>query len=89
MKQKLTPTRYMCSNALTELGLNTEVERMFHMLGILEFMLFEVPTFARITLEFLSTLQFQLKKKWTGAAYYFYGTMSFRLFNADHEMTVE
>ncbi|KAI5420886.1 hypothetical protein KIW84_044648 [Lathyrus oleraceus] len=64
-------------------------QRMFHVLGMLEFVHCEVPTFERITLEFLSTIEFKLKKGWTGTTMYFGGTMSFRLYNIDHELTVE
>ena len=57
-KRKLTPTRYMCEHTLNALGLKIEVDRMFHVLGMLEFMSLEAPTYERITLEFLSTLEF-------------------------------
>ena len=59
-KRKLTPTRYMCEHTLYALGLKMEVYRMFHVLGMLEFMSLEAPTYERSTLEFLSTLEFQL-----------------------------
>lgn len=43
-KRKLTPTRYMCEKTLHDLGLKIEVDRMFHVLGMLEFMSLEAPT---------------------------------------------
>jgi hypothetical protein len=69
--------------------MSEELDRMFHVLGMLEFVQCEAPTFERITLEFLSTIEFKLKKGWTGTTMYFGGTMSFRLYNVDHELTVE
>lgn len=89
VKQKITPTRYLCSDTLFQLGLSEELDRMFHVLRMLEFIHCEAPTFKRITLEFLSTIEFKLKKGWTGTTMYFGGTMSFRLYNVDHELTVE
>lgn len=62
---------------------------MFHVLRMLEFVHCEAPTYERITLEFLSTIDFKLKKGWTGTTIYFGGTMSFRLYNVDHKLTVE
>ncbi|XP_050890452.1 uncharacterized protein LOC127095861 [Lathyrus oleraceus] len=62
LKRNLSPTRYMCNDTLQELGLQAEVHRRFHTLGMLEFMQLEGPTFVRITLEFLITIEFKLKK---------------------------
>lgn len=66
LKRKLTPMRYMCNGTLQELGLQAEVHRMFHTLGMLEFMQLEAPTYARTTLEFLSTIEFKLRNRWNG-----------------------
>lgn len=74
-KRKLTSTRYMCENTLTALGLKIEVDWMFHVLGMLEFMSLEAPTYERITLEFLSTLEFQLEKRWVNTTRYYFGTL--------------
>lgn len=38
---KITPSRYMCERTLTDLGLKYEVDRMFHVIGLLEFLHFE------------------------------------------------
>lgn len=62
---------------------------MFHVLGMLEFMCLEAPTYERITLEFLSTIEFQLEKRWIGTTRYYYGTLKFRLFITDHELSVK
>lgn len=62
-KRKLTPIRYMCEHILNALGLKIEVDRMFHVLGMLEFMSLEAPIYERITLEFLRTLEIQLEKR--------------------------
>jgi hypothetical protein len=62
---------------------------MFHTLGMLEFMQLEAPTFARITLEFLSTIEFKLKNRWNGTEKEYYGTLQFRLFNTDMELSVD
>ncbi|KAI5418004.1 hypothetical protein KIW84_042586 [Lathyrus oleraceus] len=65
VKRKITPMRYLCSDTLFQLGLSEELDRMFHVLGMLEFVHCETPTYERITLEFLSTIEFKLKKGWT------------------------
>lgn len=62
---------------------------MFHVIRLLEFMHFEAPIFKRITLELLSTLDFQLQRKWLGNVRYNFGTLKFLLFNENHELTVE
>lgn len=62
---------------------------MFHNIGMLEFMQFEAPTFARITLEFLSIVEFKMRRRWTGSEMEFYGMLTFRLFDEDHELSVE
>ncbi|KAI5387188.1 hypothetical protein KIW84_073364 [Lathyrus oleraceus] len=72
-----------------ELGLQAEVHRMFHTLGMLEFMQLEAITFARITLEFLSTIEFKLKNRWNGTKKEYYGTLQFRLFNTDMDLSVD
>lgn len=83
------PTRYLCSNTLSQLVLSEEIDKMFHVLGMLEFVHCEVPTFECITLEFFSTIEFKLKKEWIGTTMYYFGTMEFRLYNVNHELTVE
>lgn len=88
-KQKLTPTRYMCEQTLHDLGLKIEIYRMFHVLGMLEFMILEAPTYERITLEFLSTLKFQLEKWWIDTTRYYCGTLRFRLFYNDYELSIK
>lgn len=88
-KRKLTPTRYMCEHTLNALGLKIEVYWMFHVLGMLEFMSLEAPIYERITLEFLSTLEFQLEKRWIDTTRYYFGTLHFHLFNNYHELSVE
>lgn len=52
----------MCEQTPHDLGLKIEVDGMFHVLRMLEFMSLKAPTYERITLEFLSTLEFQLEK---------------------------
>ncbi|XP_050920322.1 uncharacterized protein LOC127137959 [Lathyrus oleraceus] len=89
LKRKFTPTKYMCNGTLQELGLEAEVHRMFHTLGMLEFMQLEALTFARITLEFLSTIEFKLKNRWNGTEKEYYGTLHFCLFNTDMELYVD
>lgn len=42
-----------------------------------------------ITLEFLSTVEFKLKHRWTGSHNEYYGTMTFCLFNNEHTLMVE
>lgn len=89
VKRKITPKRYLCSNSLAQLGMSKEVDIMFQMLGMLEFVNCEAPTFKRITLEFFSTIEFKQKKEWTGTTMYYGSTMHFRLYNVDHKLTVE
>lgn len=79
----------MCKQTLNALGLKIEVDMTFHVLGMLEFMSLEAPTYERITLEFLSTLEFQLEKRWINIKRYYFGTLCFRLFNNYHELSVE
>jgi len=79
----------MCEKTLTDLGLKLEVDRMFHVLGMLEFMSLEAPTYERITLEFPSTLEFQLEKRWVNTTRYYFGTLRFRLFNNYYELFVK
>lgn len=89
VKRKITPTRYLCSDTIAQLGLSEELNRMFHVLGMLEFVHCKAPTFECITLEFFITIEFKLKNEWTGTTMYYGGTMHFRLYNVDHELTVE
>lgn len=86
---KIMPSRYMCEQSLTDLGLKSKVDRMFHVIGLLEFMNLEAPTCERITLEFLSTLDFQLHRKWLGNVRYYFGTLKFHLFIEYHKLTIE
>lgn len=62
VKRKIPPIRYLCSDTLFQLGMSKELDRMFHVLRMLEFVHCEAPTYERITLEFLSTIEFKLKK---------------------------
>lgn len=64
----------MCEQTLHDLGLKIEVGRMFHVLGMLEFKSLDVSTYECLTLEFLSTLEFQLEKRWINTTRYYYGT---------------
>lgn len=86
---KITPSKYMCERTLTDLGLKSKFDRMFHAIGLLEFTYFEVPTFERITRDFLSTLDFQLQRRWLRNVRYYFGTLKFLLFNENHELTIE
>lgn len=79
----------MCEHTLNALGLKIEVYRMFHILGMLEFMSLEAPTYERVTLEFLSTLEFHLEKRWIDTTTYYFGILRFQLFNNYHEFFVE
>ena len=53
----------MCESTLSILGLKVEVDKVFHSTGLLDFIQVEAPTYERITLEFLSTLDCKLKKR--------------------------
>lgn len=79
----------MCKQTLNDLGLKIKVDRMFYVLGMLEFMSLEAPTYERITLKFLSTLEFQLEKRWINTTRYYFGTLQFLLFNNHHKLYVE
>lgn len=89
VKRKTTPMRHLCYDTLAQLGLSEELDKMFHVLGMLEFVQCEAPTYERITLELFSTIEFKLKKGWTGTTMCYGDTMHFRLYNVDHELTVE
>lgn len=86
---KVTPSRYMCEQTLSDLGLRYEVDRMFHVIWLLKFMHFEASIFERITLVFMSTLDFQLQRKWLRNVRYYFGTLKFCLFNENHELTLK
>ena len=62
---------------------------MFHNLGMLEFKYLEAPSYQRLTLEFLSTIEFEFDRKWNGTMKCFFGTLTFRLFNQDHQLIVD
>lgn len=79
----------MCEQTLQYLGLKVEIYRMFHVLGMLEFMSLRAPTYERITHEFLSTLKFQLDKRWINTTRYYYGTLWFLIFNNYHELSIK
>lgn len=81
IKGKITLSRYMCKNTLTTLAFNVEVDKMFDSIGFLDFMQREAPNYERITLEFLSTLDFKLQNKCINGTRYYYGTLKFRIFN--------
>lgn len=49
----------------------------------------EVPTFERITLDFISTLYFKLKNKYINGIKYYYGTLKLYLFNQNQKISVE
>src|SRR3954467_13585408 len=89
VKRKLIPTRYICENTMNTLGIKTEIDRLFHSVGMLEFMYMEASSYDRLTLEFLSTIEFKLERKWNGSIKYFFGTLKFHMFNQAHELTVE
>lgn len=50
VKRKITPTRYLCSNTLAQLGLSEELDRMFHVLCMLEFVHCEASKFRGISI---------------------------------------
>lgn len=89
VKRRITPSRYVCENNLSTLGLKVKIDRIFHLIGLLEFMQKEAPIFECITLEFLSTLDSKLQRKYIDGTRYYYGTLKFWLFNQDHELNVE
>ncbi|XP_058724967.1 uncharacterized protein LOC131596352 [Vicia villosa] len=89
IKRKLIPTRYICENTMNTLGIKTQIDRLFHTVGMLEFMYMEAPSYERLSLEYLSTIEFKLEKKWNGSIKYYFGTLKFRLFNKAHELIVE
>lgn len=89
IKRKLTQTRYMCKNTLSTLRLKSEIDKMFPSIGLLEFMQREAPTYECITLEFLRTLDLKLLKKGIDDSRYYYANLRFRLFNQNHELSVE
>src|SRR4051812_16499219 len=89
VQRKLLPTRYICDDTLTKLGLKDEVYRMFHNIGMLPFMLFEAPTYEGLTLEFLSTVEFKLRHKWNGSELEYFGDLEFYMFGNKYTLSVE
>ncbi|XP_058741312.1 uncharacterized protein LOC131613680 [Vicia villosa] len=89
LRRKILPTRYVCDTTTESLGIRTEIHRMFHALGLLRLMQFEAPTFERLTYEFLSTLEFEMKLRTNRLEPEHYGTLKFRMFDIDHELSLE
>src|SRR4051812_40096596 len=58
--RRLIRNRYMCPATLAELGLSEDVHRLLNKIGLLDFMLRTTPTYERITLEFLSTVEYEV-----------------------------
>ena len=88
IKRKLLPTRYICEDTLNKLGLRDEVFRMFENIGMLPFMLFEAPTYEGLTFEFLSSVDFKLRRRWNGSELEFYGNLEFCMFGNQHSLSV-
>lgn len=86
VKQRITLLRYVSETILTAFGLEVEINRMFYSIGLLEFMQREAPTFERITLKFLSALDFKLQSKYIDGTRYYHATLKFQLFNQNREL---
>ena len=88
IKRRLIPPRYICEATLNRLGIKDEVYRMFQNIGLLPFMLFEAPTYEGLTFEFLSSVDFKLRRRWNGSELEFYGNLEFCMFGNQHSLSV-
>jgi hypothetical protein len=70
------------------MGIFDDVVQLYNTGGILNFMFNEVPTYERLTLEFLSTMDFNLEIQWNGSSTEYFGTMTFRLYNEDYSLSL-
>src|SRR3954466_10294079 len=89
LRRKNLPTRYVCDVTTDCLGITTEIHRMFHALGLLRLIQFEAPTFERLTYEFLSIFEFEMKLRTNRLEPEHYGTLKFRMFDIDHELSLD
>src|SRR4051812_6737245 len=89
LRRKNLPIRYVCDTTTDCLGITTEIHRMFHALGLLRLIQFEAPTFERLTYEFLSTFEFEMKLRTNRVEPEHYETLKFRMFDMDHVLSVE
>lgn len=87
-KRTLLPTRYVCDQTMLAMGIFDDVVQLYNTGGILNFMFNEVPTYERLTLEFLSTVDFNLERQWNGSFTEYFGTMTFRLYNEDYSLSL-
>lgn len=78
---RIVPSRYVDEPTLESLGLLTNVGWMFDQLGWRHFLSPRHRTYIRPTLEYFSSVELELGKRMRGH----FGTVSFRLFNNDHE----
>lgn len=62
---------------------------MFHSVSLLDLMQKEEPRFERITIECFRTLYLKLQNKCIDGTRYYYGTLKFRLFNQNHNLSME
>lgn len=72
-----------------DLGLKEKVDKMFHVMGLLEFMHLEASNYKRITFGFLSILELQLEKRWKGPEREYYGDLTFHLYNEEHVLSLK
>lgn len=74
--RKIEPSRWICEHTLHTLGLHDEVKTLTERLGLWEFLCDEVQTYKNLTIEFLSTYEFDRSTR----------MMSFNLGGYYHEL---
>lgn len=84
VKRKIFATRYVDDSALQTLGLLDDIRWMFDRVGWNYFMSLKSPTYVKLTLEFLSSIETQVI---TGRECD-KGRVAFRLFNNEHVLTL-
>jgi len=71
------------------LGLSEDVHRLLNKIGLLDFMLRTTPTYERITLEFLSTVEYEVHTDWERNLPMCTGAITFQLFQMEHRLMLE
>lgn len=82
-QQKMLPTRYTDNSCLRKLGLVSDINFMFEKLGWYYFKTLRDPTYARVTLEFLSSLFYSTPLGCGNVQ----GQMQFRIFNREYTLS--
>src|SRR4051812_2251288 len=81
--QEVKATKWACPVTLNQLGISNDFNLLCNRVGLQNFVFHDVPTYRRLTLEFLSSLT-DTVKTWHGE-----DTISFRLMNNNYTLTLD